>query len=176
MKKAKGWCLQCRSRIGKPTFKQLVDGKACIDCYKHLEEREKIANSVNQIDVKTFLEREFQEEIQLLTAFEEIKGKIGKYWVAPVCQKLNWDYEQVLEVRKRLKKKGINLATQSLEKQLVELLGEIDEATASELGEKFAVGVPWIACLLKKLLEQNIVEMKKSGRKKVYKLKQNYEN
>lgn len=124
-----------------------------------------------QKNVKAFLEREFQEEMKLVTAFEEIQGKIGTYWVLPMCQKLNWDYAKVQEVRNRLKKKGIKLVAPSIEIQLLKLLEEIGEATASELGKHFDVGIPWISCLLKKLLDRKVLTMKKNGRKKVYKLK-----
>jgi len=185
-----GWCLRCRSeagrkpsRIGTQKFRQLIDGKVCVDCHKLLP----AAPTIQQVATPTqnvvspkvgkykrvnYNSSLLEEEELLIKAFDKFKNEgIGKYWVKPIAKILNWDWQRTALVARRVRKKGISLEAEPLKQQILAKLSR-KGVSAYELARSFAtVDAPWIALLLKKMAEEGLVEIITDCQPFLYRLK-----
>lgn len=178
-----GWCLGCRSRIGTQKFRQLIDGKACVDCYKLLQKKnleqpvEKLTQNIVSPKVGKYKRVNYnssllEEEAQLIEAFDKFKDEgIGKYWIKPIAKILNWDWQRTALVARRLRKKGISLEAEPIKQQILAKLSR-SSVSAYELARSFAtVDTPWITLLLKKMALDRLVEVIKDCQPFLYRLK-----
>lgn len=180
---AMGWCSNCFRRFNRRSYRFLADGKNCETClarYPSLQpppqpeaielvepvkpERKRknlVSPKIGNYKRVNYFENLAKEEELLVQAFEELKPKLGQYWIKPVASFLGWTDERTSVVSRRLRKKGVILEPEPIENQLLAKIKNSKKSLSCyELASEFEfVDAPWISQILKNMVKDGKISV-----------------
>lgn len=173
-----GWCAKCRERTGHRRFRELIDGYCRECCMRYsiqaglpkIEEinvaavTPKLATIPNKkqptqkVKVKPISDKKIanlEEEKEMLKALEILQ--LNAHWRQALCNYLDWPFDKVRRVSRRLIAKGVKIPQISMKDLVIKLLKEKPNSTQRELARKMPIKKDQVYQILLELLKEDKV-------------------